>query len=283
MSTVAAALQEQKHGRRGISFVLFLVFEAAVFLPSQVVRESREVYVSTIVFVVFSASTILVNRSRLFRTYGPVFFSFSLASFALLMTWLFADWPLRWLRLNPTSPHGIAVGKLSVTVLAVVPVIVLARLFRFDLGSFYLQKGRLKLGLAIGFITFAIMATIGVAAARSLGVDMGKIIQWTPWILIFILANGFMEELLTRGIFLRKYEPFLGRNLSNLATALVFAIGHSWVTYASDLAVLLALAFAFALMAGYMMQKTEAIWASALFHAGADTLIVIGMFAGVKT
>jgi membrane protease YdiL (CAAX protease family) len=43
------------------------------------------------------------------------------------------------------------------------------------------------------------------------------------------------------------------------------------------------MAFAFGLIAGYLMQNTDAIWASALFHAGADTLIVIGMFAGVKT
>jgi hypothetical protein len=31
------------------------------------------------------------------------------------------------------------------------------------------------------------------------------------------------------------------------------------------------------------MQKTEALWGSALFHAGADVVIMIGIFAGVKT
>ena len=34
---------------------------------------------------------------------------------------------------------------------------------------------------------------------------------------------------------------------------------------------------------GYLMQKTGALWGSVLFHAGANTLLIIGIFAGVKT
>jgi len=44
-----------------------------------------------------------------------------------------------------------------------------------------------------------------------------------------------------------------------------------------------AITFVFALVWGYLMQKTGSLWGSALFHAGADTLIIIGIFSGVKT
>jgi hypothetical protein len=30
------------------------------------------------------------------------------------------------------------------------------------------------------------------------------------------------------------------------------------------------------------MQKAEALWGPALFHAGADVIIIIGIFAGAK-
>ncbi len=32
----------------------------------------------------------------------------------------------------------------------------------------------------------------------------------------------------------------------------------------------------------YITQKTGALWGSALFHAGADVIIMIGIFAGAK-
>ncbi len=92
-----------------------------------------------------------------------------------------------------------------------------------------------------------------------------------------------MEELIARGLFLKKVQPFLGTFLSNLVTTIVFSIAHVGVTYSSDLLTFLVVLFVFALLAGFVMQKTDALWGSALFHAGADILIMIGIFAGVKT
>jgi len=37
-----------------------------------------------------------------------------------------------------------------------------------------------------------------------------------PWILSFVLANGFFEESMARGLFLKKFELLLGAPLSNL-------------------------------------------------------------------
>lgn len=86
-----------------------------------------------------------------------------------------------------------------------------------------------------------------------------------------------------RGLFLKKFEPLLGAPLSTLLTALVFAIGHAGVTYSADVLVFVAITFGFAMIWGYLMQKTGSLWGSALFHAGADTLIMIVIFSGVKT
>jgi membrane protease YdiL (CAAX protease family) len=88
---------------------------------------------------------------------------------------------------------------------------------------------------------------------------------------------------MARGLFLKKFEPLLGVPLSDFLTAFVFAIGHAGVTYSADVLAFVAITFVFALIWGYLMQKTASLWGSALFHAGAVTLIIIGIFSGVKT
>jgi membrane protease YdiL (CAAX protease family) len=37
--------------------------------------------------------------------------------------------------------------------------------------------------------------------------------------------------------------------------------------------------FPLALIWGYLMQKTDSLWGSAIFHAGADCVIIFGIFA----
>jgi len=86
-----------------------------------------------------------------------------------------------------------------------------------------------------------------------------------------------------RGLFLKKFEPLLGAPLSNVLTGFVFAIGHAAVKYSTDIGVFVAITFVFALIWGYLMQRTGSLWGSALFHAGADTVLIIGIFASIKT
>lgn len=116
-----------------------------------------------------------------------------------------------------------------------------------------------------------------------MGISDRRILGWLPWILIFVLANGFFEELMNRGLFLRKFEPLLGAPFSNLLTAFAFAIGHAGVTYSADVRLFVVITFVLAMIWGYFMQKTGSLWASELFHAVADTLLMMGIFAGVKT
>ena len=147
------------------------------------------------------------------------------------------------------------------------------------MASIFLKAGNLKSGLIIGLTSFLILAALAIWLAASQGVELQKLFILTPWILIFVLANGFMEELLFRGLFLNKFKSILGPRPSNLLTAIIFALAHMKVTYTPDVPIFLIITFVLALLWGYIMQKTDSIIGSALFHAGADTLIMTGIFA----
>jgi membrane protease YdiL (CAAX protease family) len=234
--------------------------------------------------VLFSMMAMLTHRQQRFIEYWPAFSSFVMVSIALLLMWLLDDFPRRWLNLNPKAPSGRAIVKLSDALILLFTVVVLAKLLRIDFDSIYLRKGtRPRLGLAIGLASFALMASFGVVEGHGMGISNRRLLDWAPWILSFVLANGFFEELMARGLFLKKFEPLLGATLANILTAFVFAAGHAGVTYSEDLLVFVPITFVLALIWGYMMQKTGSLLGSALFHAGADTLLIIGIFAGMKT
>jgi len=90
-----------------------------------------------------------------------------------------------------------------------------------------------------------------------------------------------MEEILFRGLFLRKLEPFFGRFLSNLLIAFVFTVLHRAASYTVDQMAFLAILFPLALAWGYVMQKTDSVWGSILFHAGMDIPIILGIFSNL--
>ena len=113
--------------------------------------------------------------------------------------------------------------------------------------------------------------------ARNL--TFSRILPWIPWILVFVLANATMEEILFRGLFLRKLEPIAGKFVANLLVAFVFTLLHGAANYTADQYLFLAILFPLALTWGYIMQKTDAVWASILFHAGMDIPIILGIFS----
>lgn len=85
--------------------------------------------------------------------------------------------------------------------------------------------------------------------------------------------------LLCRWLLLGSFEELIGRHAANLCIALFFTLVHAPVQYAPDILVFLAIVFAFSLAWGYLIQKSETIWGSVLFHAGADLLIVVGIYS----
>lgn len=273
---------------RLLPLFIFLCCGLLLFEPPFFAFNSASRLFQAVTFIglplIFSLLALLARRSHRFAEYGPAFCSFVIVSTSLLLMWLLDDFPRRWLNLDPKWPSGRAIIKVTDAVILILTVIVIGRLLRIDFDSIYLRKGNSPgLGLAIGLAGFAVMAAFGFVEAQSMGISNSQLLRWTPWILCFVLANGFFEELMYRGLFLKKFEPLLGAVLSNFLTAFVFAIGHAGVKYSEDVLVFVLITFVFALIWGYLMQKTGSLWGSALFHAGADTLIIIGLFAGVKT
>ena len=102
-----------------------------------------------------------------------------------------------------------------------------------------------------------------------------------PWILFFIFANAFMEELWLRALFLRPLVSLTGPIVAIVLTAAVFALLHIGVSYMSkeERFRFLLILFLLGLVWGACLHFTGSIIASTLFHAGADLMIVNRLIA----
>ncbi len=228
---------------------------------------------------------LLVRRSSQFEKFWQLFFAMFILSTALSLDWVFGKFLYNSLHLSDAEPIGWMYEKLHEVVLIVCVVIIFTRLSGASLGSIYLQKGNLKLGLLIGGIAFLVSVAGSIPMAELLfkgeGLTVARVLPWAPWIFIIVLANGTLEEVLFRGLFLRKLEPFFGKFLSNFLIALVFTVLHQGSTYTSSEYVFLLILVPIALVWGWVMQKTDSIWGSILFHAGMDIPIFLGIFANL--
>ena len=156
----------------------------------------------------------------------------------------------------------------------------------FNRGSGQFNKGDLQKGFTIGMIAFFICATGSIPVSEMLSggqdLQMTKVLPWVPWILIFVIGNAFNEELHFRGLFLKKFSPFIGRFFSNLVIAIPFALYHSGVSYCPSALMFLAILPPLALAWGFIMQKTDSLWCSVLFHAGTDIPVVPSIFSTLQ-
>jgi uncharacterized protein len=270
-------------GKTGF-FLVCLVLQAMVFaiLPlSARLPMNALLYGQASLSVLLLLAALGLRGSETGKKYWQVAYALFVAAVAVLLSTLFSGGLVDWIGVTPASPQWVAVAKLSESLWRVVPILVLMAMIGADRGSMYLGKGRLGLGLAVGIAAFVVFAGLAVMPLTGKSEVVSKLLPLTPWILIFVLANGFMEELLFRGVFLKRYEPFLGQGLANLLTAIVFTLAHMQVTYVADVLQFLAIVFPLALIWGYLMQKTNSLWGSVLFHAGADCMIVFGIFASM--
>jgi membrane protease YdiL (CAAX protease family) len=165
--------------------------------------------------------------------------------------------------------------------LVVLPILALTKLSGADLGSIFLKRGNMKWGLSIGtlvYFNFAASAFLFFAARYT---GAGKLGAAVLWGIVFSFANGFMEELWLRGIFLKRFEPFLGVNGSILLTSIVFSLMHVGAVYVNPVAIPIMLAYCLTmgLACGYLMMKTDNIWGAVLIHAAADLFLFIAMLA----
>ena len=193
-------------------------------------------------------------------------------------------WIMPALGVEAESPAGWAIDKLESSLLGILVAILLTRLAGQSLGSIFIRRGNLPLGLGVGLLAMAVMiaAVIPTANAFFKGQDLSwsRILPWAPYILVMVLANASNEELLFRGVLIGRMEPFLGRFAINLATTIPFVSAHAFTSYSLDNFVFLFLqTLPFALAWCWLMQRSRSLWGSILFHAACDIPIFVGMFS----
>lgn len=265
-------------------FLLFFVVGTMVFAIitfSPYLPKNTLLYFHAGLTATLLVMTLFLRRSERGSQYWPVCYVFFVAGVAVLLSGLFGDDLLRLFGLTVTTPQGIAVAKFSESILRVVPILALMPIMGLDWRSLYLNKGRIGIWLTVGIVAFIIFPVIGYLPLANQEGVLNKLLSLSPWILLFVLSNGFMEELLFRGLFLKRYEPFLGKGLSNLLTAIVFTLMHTQVTYAPQMLQFLLIALTLSLVWGYLIQKTDSLWGAVLFHAAGDCLIIFAAYASM--
>ena len=252
-----------------------------VFPFSTVPTESILVY-GLILSFVFLLSAILLRGRKNLKDYWQVFFAFFMASFAIFIDFL--------VNIPSETMNGLVLDMLASTSIIVGIIILLTRISGNTLSSIFLKKGNIKIGMTIGLIGFLFFALTSIPAAEYLfqgqNLNLDKVIAWMPWIIPVVLLNGVREELLYRGLFLKKFESKLGLKTSNLLQAIIFSLSHSVAgvglnAYTPFIWVLVVFTFSLGLAWGFIMQRTESVLGSILFHAGTDVPVFIGIFSNI--
>lgn len=290
MSTIRDDRTERKERilRAGLFFLFVIIGLLAFFVFSHfrpVFPRNVDIPARIAFIVSLLLSSLLLRHSERLHKYWLVLYAFFTAGVAQALDYYFSGWSLNLLGLDISTPAGVAVDKLESSFLIVVPIMLLTRISRGSMGSIYLQKGNLRQGLIIGLAVFAVVAAVSVPWARwqyQVGdLSLHRVGPWIPWIALFVLANSFNEELLFRGLFLRKLEPLLGAFPANLCMAIPFVALHYGVDYSQNLALLMSLLLPLGLALGYVMQKTNSIIASWLIHASFDIAVVLALFSSL--
>lgn len=235
---------------------------------------------------VLLSAALLARRSSWWNKYWQLLYGLFVLLTASSADWFVGNALIRMNVLDPSTPRGMAFQKLADMIVIVGVVLLLTRISGTSLGSIYVQKGKLRRGIIIGVVAFVASATVAIPIAQLMfkaqDLTATRILQWSPWILLFVLTSATDEEIMFRGLFLRKLQPFVGALLANSLIALVFTGLHAVVTYTSDQIGFLAATLPLAVAWGYIMQKTDAMWGSILFHAGMDIPIVLGLFSTAR-
>jgi membrane protease YdiL (CAAX protease family) len=209
---------------------------------------------------------------------------FFVASVVYPITWVTAGWKediFTWLGLTINTSQSLALDKILQMVFTVVPILVLARVAGFSFHSIYLQRGDLKTGLGIGALVLFNLITSAFLFFGLRFSSMDSILAALLYGLVFAFANGFLEELWLRAIFLRSLIPHLGVNSSILLTSIIFASIHAGATYFLPISIpfMLVNTLTLGLACGYLIIKTNSIWGAVMIHAAADFFLFVALLA----
>jgi uncharacterized protein len=274
---------------RYLLFLLFLVcgvslpsLSGLLIFPFSLVPSELVLEYTITLSLIFLAISIFLHSRKSLKNYWQILFSFFIAFSALFFDFL--------VNIPADTMNGFLIDMLVSASIVVSVILLLTKISGNSLSSIFLKKGNIKLGIIVGFIGFFIFAVSAIPVATYMfqgqNLNLDKVIAWLPWIIPIVLLNGVREELLYRGIFLKKYEVKLGPKTSNLLQAIIFSLSHSVAgvglnSYTPFIWALVIFTFALGLAWGYIMQRTNSIIGSVLFHAGTDIPVFIGIFSNI--
>jgi membrane protease YdiL (CAAX protease family) len=216
-----------------------------------------------------------IPRLRSYWRYAYIYF---VAACALMVSGYAGDWALILSGQALQTVKGFTLLKLAEDVAIIGSIIFLLLIARDELKESYLSKGSLGLGLVIGLSSLLVFTAIGLSTTMTQGIGVENLRQLLPAYGLIALADGFMEELLYRGLFLKKLGRVIGDHWANIVTATVFTYVHLGVLFTASLPTFLLIVFLLGLLWGWIMQRTGSLLAPALFHAGVDMLIMADAF-----
>jgi len=238
-----------------------------------------------VITVVFLVAALLLRRSESLRKYWLIAYAFfvaALAQFLASTLVIIREWLLDGFQISSNTTPDMIAGKLFEALVVITTITLLTKVAGGSLGSIYLQMGNLKVGLFVGLCMLVNNMAVGFIMGFNTGSTPAALISIMPWALTFSVANALMEELWFRGLFLRKFVPFIGIGGSVLVTSITFTMTHAGAVYLNPEQVpfFLATLFPLALLWAYLMHKTDSVWGSMLFHAGADVFLFLAMGFG---
>jgi membrane protease YdiL (CAAX protease family) len=262
------------------------------YVPGEVAR----VVWGLTVAALFLALALVARQRPALRQFWELAFAFFVLSLFVLLdntvptfvaTAILRQGPVNGNPLAATVSGSVIVQVVEVVItLAVVVGLTRAAGDRFD--AIYLRVGRFGWAMGIGIAGFVLFYALMALHPSSQffpahGVmTTGRVLALTPALLAVVVCNGFLEELVFRGLFLRKYNAVFGPYLANVLQAAIFALAHAGVSYTPFALLFIALiVFPLGLLCGFLMRSSHGIVASSLFHAGADIPIYLAFLSYV--
>mgnify|MGYP001051211939 CR=1 FL=1 len=269
-------------------FIVLLACEAVILIFGShyfnVFWTNKNLAYNLILSAVFLAVSVWFRYDQRLRAYWQLAFALFIASAAVPISALLSLWnPMvpDWFSAPINSTQAMAIDKIWEVLIKTISILVLVRLSGANFGSVYIQCGQLKLGLGIGALVFFFLGTASFMFAAGRFTSVDRLMAAVEWGLAFSIANAFMEELWLRGIFLKRFTPFIGTNGAVWCTSIIFGWMHSFSFYFMPAA----LPFFFintlilGLACGYLMIKSDSIWGPVIIHAGSDFFLFIAVLA----
>jgi membrane protease YdiL (CAAX protease family) len=259
-----------------LAFFVMLVVSMTLFSP---IPGNIKLIIRIILLTLFFASWRWFYK-RDMTDLKNLAFAFMALNLAFLIVSVFTT---KFWGLDMESGKGLSLSKLSDSAIISGVLILSFILGGYKLKSIYLTGGRLIPGLIIGILVFIVLGYLAINNPQA-KMEPDFLRKNLVWILVFVFANSFMEELIFRGIFLEKLSVFFKPVWSIFLTSICFSVPHLLVNYSPNVLFFSGIVFVLGLMCGFAMHHTRSIIAPVFIHAGADLMIIVPIFAtyGVK-